>query len=203
MRSANPPIWLATGNKQKVDEAKAILEKYGIPVRQLNIVKTEIQSFSLEDVARYASEQISESSKQRLLAVEDSGLFVSALNGFPGPYSSYVHKTLGVQGVLQLLANQHDRRALFQCALALSGPGFRTKTFTGTVPGRIASHAEGSSGFGFDPIFIPKGARLTFAESGQDVKNEYSHRALAFRKLAAWYVKRWPSSHLSPNGALK
>ncbi|TMI58253.1 hypothetical protein E6H16_09750, partial [Candidatus Bathyarchaeota archaeon] len=91
LRSANPPVWLATGNKHKVDEAKATLEKYGIQVRQLNIIKTEIQSFSLEDVVRYASEELSGSSEQRLLAVEDSGLFVSSLNGFPGPYSSYVH----------------------------------------------------------------------------------------------------------------
>src|SRR5207249_10042055 len=101
------------------------------PDRHENSVKTEIQALSLEDVARYAFEQISESSRQRLLAVEDSGLFVSSLNGVPGACSSYVHKALGVQGVLQLLANRDDRRALFQCALALSGPGFRTKIFTG------------------------------------------------------------------------
>lgn len=194
MRSDNPPIWLATGNKHKVAEAKAILRKYGILVRQLNISKTEIQSSSLTEVATYASDRISQPSRPRLLATEDSGLFVSSLNGFPGPYSSYVHKTLGVEGILRLLADQRDRHAYFRSALALSGPGFRTKIFTGTVPGKIAMHAKGVGGFGFDPIFIPKGARFTFAEANQDVKNKYSHRARALRKLAAWYMKRWPDS---------
>jgi XTP/dITP diphosphohydrolase len=198
LRSDNPPVWLATGNKHKVDEAKAILGKYGIPIRQLNMAKTEIQSSSLTEVARYASNMISQPSQQRLVVVEDSGLFVSSLNGFPGPYSSFVHKTLGVEGVLRLLANQRDRHAYFQSALALSGPGFRTKIFTGTLPGRIAMHARGVGGFGFDPIFIPKGGRLTFAEASQDVKNKYSHRARALQKLAAWYMKRWPDSDLRP-----
>jgi XTP/dITP diphosphohydrolase len=194
--SDKPTLWLATMNKHKVEEAKAILGKSGIPVRQLNTAKIEIQSSSLEEVATYASDAISGASKGRLLAVEDSGLFVSSLNGFPGPYSSYVHKTLGVEGVLKLLANQRDRHAYFQSTVALSGPGFRTRVFTGTVPGRIVIRAKGSNGFGFDPIFIPKGARLTFAQASQDVKNKYSHRARALRKLAAWYMKRWPDSHL-------
>jgi len=196
LRSANPAVWLATGNRHKVQEAKAILKKYGIPVRQLNIAKTEIQSSSLEKIARYASDEISGSSQRRLLAVEDSGLFVSALNGFPGPYSSYAHKTLGVDGILTLLSDQRDRRAKFQSVVALSSPDLRTRVFSGTVQGRIAMHARGNSGFGFDPIFIPKGARLTFGEASQDVKNKYSHRSRAFRKLAAWYVKHWPDGHL-------
>jgi len=196
LRSANPAVWLATGNRHKVQEAKAILKKYGIPVRQLNIAKTEIQSSSLEKIARYASDEISGSSQRRLLAVEDSGLFGSELNGFPGPYSSYAHKTLGVDGILTLLSDQRDRRAKFQSVVALSSPDLRTRVFSGTVQGRIAMHARGNSGFGFDPIFIPKGARLTFGEASQDVKNKYSHRSRAFRKLAAWYVKHWPDGHL-------
>jgi XTP/dITP diphosphohydrolase len=196
LRSANPTVWLATGNKHKVKEARAILWTYGIPVQQLNVAKIEIQSSRLEEVARYASNQISGPSQGRLVAVEDSGLFISSLSGFPGAYSSFVLKTLGVEGILTLLSNQRDRRAQFQTIVALSGQGFLTKVFKGTVSGRIALRAEGSAGFGFDPIFIPKGARLTFAEAGQNVKNRYSHRARAFRKLAAWYVKRWPDGHL-------
>jgi XTP/dITP diphosphohydrolase len=196
LRSANPTVWLATGNKHKVVEAVAILGKYGIPVRQLNIDKTEIQSTGLEEVARYASNQISKSSQQRLIAVEDSGLFISSLSGFPGAYSSFVHETLGTDGILTLLSNQLDRSARFQSIVALSGPGFRTQVFKGTVLGKIATRAKGSAGFGFDPIFIPKGTSLTFAEGGQNAKNRYSHRSRAFRKLAAWYMERWPNGQL-------
>jgi XTP/dITP diphosphohydrolase len=196
LRSGNPTVWLVTGNKHKVKEANAILGKYSIPVQQLNVAKLEIQSSGLEEVARYASNQMPGSSQQRLVAVEDSGLFVSSLNGFPGAYSSFVHKTLGVEGILTLLSDQRDRRAQFQSVVALSGPGFRTMLFKGTVLGRIAMRAKGSAGFGFDPIFIPKGTSLTFAEGGQNAKNRYSHRSRAFRKLAAWYLKRWPNGQL-------
>jgi XTP/dITP diphosphohydrolase len=195
LRSANPTVWIATGNRHKVQEAKAILGKYSIPVQQLKVAKIEIQSSGLEEVARYASNQISRSSQQRLVAVEDSGLFVSSLNGFPGVYSSFVHKTLGIEGILTLLSNQRDRSARFQSIVALSGPGFRTQIFKGTVLGRIAMRAKGSAGFGFDPIFTPKRTSLTFAEGGQNAKNRYSHRSRAFRKLAAWYMKRWPDGH--------
>jgi XTP/dITP diphosphohydrolase len=97
-----------------------------------------------------------------------------------------------VEGILRLLSHRRDRRAWFQSVVALSGPGFRTKIFIGKVRGRIATRAKGSNGFGFDPIFIPRGARLTFGEAGQDVKNKCSHRSQAFREMAAWYLKRWP-----------
>ena len=105
--------------------------------------------------------------------LEDSGLFVGALNGFPGPYSSYVHSTIGNEGILDLLINSRDRSAYFLSVICYYDGEF--KVFEGRVEGTIATECRGRSGFGFDPIFQPSGHDSTFAEMG-DAKNEFSHR---------------------------
>jgi XTP/dITP diphosphohydrolase len=123
------------------------------------------------------------------VVVEDSGLFVDALNGFPGPYSSYVHATIGVEGLLRLMSQKTRRGALFQASLALASPRDSSQQFSGKVHGTITRKPAGTKGFGFDPIFIPNGARKTFAQGGSELKDKYSHRAIAFRKLALRYIR--------------
>ncbi|HZD13015.1 MAG TPA: RdgB/HAM1 family non-canonical purine NTP pyrophosphatase [Candidatus Binatus sp.] len=186
-----PALWLATQNLNKYNEAKAILDLYKIPLRHLKVAKTELQSSQLEDVARYALQQLSGYYGNRFVIVEDSGLFVRSLHGFPGSFSSHVSKTLGLEGVLQLMNNRRDRRAYFKAAIALAGPRTKTRVITGTVQGKIASSSRGTRGFGFDPIFIPNRAKFTFAEASVELKNKYSHRARALKKLAAWYIQEF------------
>ncbi len=125
-----------------------------------------------------------------MVIVEDSGLFVEPLGGFPGPFSSYVLETIGLTGVLKLMRGSRNRNAYFQAAVALSSPGLSSATFTGYVYGRISEKVQGTQGFGYDPIFIRNGATRTFAQMGDDYKNRYSHRAAAFAKLARWCLKR-------------
>jgi len=64
-----------------------------------------------------------------------------------------------------------------------------TSAFSGRIYGTISHKSAGTKGFGFDPIFVPKGTRKTFAEGGSEFKDHYSHRAIAFRKLALWFIK--------------
>ena len=150
--------------------------------------KTEIQSTNLAEVAKFAAEEAAKKHNRRVL-VEDSGLFVKALSGFPGPFSSYVHDTVGVGGLLRLMSRQTRREAYFQASLALASPRGTSQEFSGKVHGTISDKPGGRQGFGFDPIFIPKGARKTFAQGGTEFKDKYSHRAIAFRKLALWYIR--------------
>ena len=145
--------------------------------------KLEIQSDSLEKIAKYAAEQAARKHK-RLVVVEDSGLFVEALDGFPGPYSSYVHATIGCEGILRLMRNENRRYAYFQASLALAAARKSVQSFSGKVYGTISRQILGKSGFGFDPIFIPEGTQATFAQGGTEFKMRYSHRSKAFRKLA-------------------
>ncbi len=171
-----------TGNKHKVEEANNVLADTGICLEQAPGYKYELQLDSLTDIALHAALEA-----YRLLGkplvVEDAGLFINALSGFPGPYSSYVYQTIGVEGVLRLLEGIGDRSAYFLSSVAVIYPPL-INTYTGRVDGWITEKPRGSRGFGFDPIFVPRGADKTFAEMSVDEKNRYSHRAKALRAMA-------------------
>ncbi len=181
-------LWFVTQNAHKYQEARRTLDPFGIRIRKLSSPKTEIQSVDLGDIAKFAAEEAAKK-RNRTVLVEDSGLFVRALNGFPGPYSSYVHATIGVGGLVRLLTQKVHREAYFQASLAVVSPKGSSQQFSGRAYGTISHKPAGKQGFGFDPIFIPKGTRKTFAQGGSQFKDRYSHRAIAFRKLALWYIK--------------
>lgn len=178
---------MATKNENKLRETRAILADFGIRVRPLQCPKVEIQSPDIEKVSIFAADYISRTHRG-MVAVEDSGLFVKALGGFPGPYSSYVHKTIGPNGILRLLERIRQRSAYFQTSIALSKSGHTLRVFTGRVRGRISWTKRGDNGFGFDSIFIPVGTVMTFGEMSDTQKNKRSHRFRGFRRLAKWYL---------------
>ena len=182
------PLWFLTQNKHKFQEAKLILAPYGIQLRLLRRPKVEIQSKNLGKIAKFAAETAVRDLEKSVL-VEDSGLFVDALGGFPGPFSSYVYATLGLAGVLRLMREHRRREAYFSSSVAVSSPFVRSQVFNGRVDGRLSRNASGREGFGFDPIFIPLNSNKTFAEAGEGFKNRYSHRALALRGFAQWYQR--------------
>jgi XTP/dITP diphosphohydrolase len=177
-------IYFATSNKNKFNEASRILEKYGYELVLFSFEKKELQSTDLGEIA-LQSALIAYTYVNAPVVVEDSGLFIKALNGFPGPFSSYVYKTIGVRGVLKLMEGVTDRSAYFEAAVAIVMPPFE-RVFKGSVYGRIADSPRGTGGFGFDPIFIPENEDKTFAEMSVEEKNRYSHRARAFEKLGIW-----------------
>jgi XTP/dITP diphosphohydrolase len=177
-------IYFATSNKNKFNEASRILEKYGYELVLFSFEKKELQSTDLGEIA-LQSALIAYTYVNAPVVVEDSGLFIKALNGFPGPFSSYVYKTIGVKGVLKLMESVTDRSAYFEAAVAIVMPPFE-RVFKGSVYGRIADSPRGTGGFGFDPIFIPENEDKTFAEMSVEEKNKYSHRARAFEKLGIW-----------------
>lgn len=184
-------VYFVTGNKGKLEEVRSLAKKYGIRVEQLNVEKMEIQSDDIKEIALFAARQVfSQVDRSRTVVVEDAGLFIEALKGFPGPYSSYVYKTIGVRGVLKLMEGIEDRRAYFRAVVVVESPEFGEKIFEGRVYGRIALKPKGTRGFGFDPIFIPDGYDKTFAEMDLEQKNKLSHRAKAFRSFFEWLRQR-------------
>ena len=121
--------------------------------------------------------------------LDDSGLFVPSLNGFPGVYSAYVMRTIGCQGMLRLIEGL-DRAARFECCIGVCSDRFGEFTVTGVSRGRIIGEERGHAGFGYDPIFSPDGAETTFAEMDLEMKNERSHRGRAMRELVAELGRR-------------
>jgi len=157
---------------------------FGIRVLQAKVNKFEIQA-DIQSVSLHAARLAS----MELVApavVDDSGLFVDALGGFPGPYSSYVQQTIGISGVLRLMKEAGDRRAAFKCAVGYADVTRGLEAvFLGEAKGYVRTRPAGKGGFGFDPIFSPFGiSGKSFAEMSDEEKSRLSHRGMAFRKLA-------------------
>ncbi|MEM2970829.1 MAG: XTP/dITP diphosphatase [Candidatus Bathyarchaeia archaeon] len=182
-------IFFATNNYNKFNEARRVLAEYKIAVGMLRVKSLEIQSENLEEIAK--ASVLDAFKKCNLpIIVEDAGLFIEALKGFPGPYASYVYKSIGNEGVLKLMENVENRNAKFQSVIAYYSQELKEPLiFKGEVSGRITREKRrGNEGFGFDPIFEPLGGEgKTFAEMTVKEKNRFSHRAKALKKFAEWY----------------
>jgi XTP/dITP diphosphohydrolase len=175
-------IVFVTSNKGKVAEATALLASLGYTVEQKDLGYPEIQVDSLQEVALNGAENI----RQRLHSaffLEDSGIFITSLAGFPGVYSKYAYLTIGLPGILKLLEGKTDRSAIFRSVIAYTQPGHDPELLVGECPGTIALEQRGTGGFGYDPIFIPNGWSQTFAEVTPQVKNTVSHRGRAMDLL--------------------
>lgn len=184
-------IFFATSNLNKFEEASDVLSKYRIKITRVNIKTTEIQADSVEDIAMAAVTQASKSGFLPIF-VEDAGLFINALKGFPGPFSSYVYRTIGIRGVLRLLEGEKNRLSEFRSSVAFYASSDLKKCFSGKTVGKISEEERGTRGFGFDPIFVPiEGDGRTLAEMTMKEKNSLSHRADALKKFAEWYVKKF------------
>lgn len=183
-------VLFATSNRGKLEEARAILAPFGISVEQYDGKGIEIQADTTEEVAAFASKGAAKTAGRAVL-VEDAGLFVESLDGFPGPYSAYAFKTIGVRGVIALLrSSRRGRAATFVSSLAYCEPGGEPALFEASIRGTIATKPMGTKGFGFDPIFIPDRGGKTFGQLTVDEKCSVSHRAGSMKKFAKWYLSR-------------
>ncbi len=182
-------IYIATRNPHKLKEIEVIAQEYGFKVSSIGARKLEIQADNLLDIALFAAKSLPLTDAP--VIVEDAGLFIKSLNGFPGPYSSYIFRTIGVNGILKLLENIEDREAYFESVIALKLPSGDVKVFSSRVHGKIAYESRGERGFGFDPIFIPTGSNKTFGEMSLEEKNLYSHRAKAVKKVLRWLISKY------------
>ncbi len=183
-------VAFATSNRGKFEEARLILGPLGIEVEQSDAKRVEIQADAVSEVATFSARSAAQALGRPVL-VEDAGLFIEALHGFPGPYSAYVFKTLGVVGVLELLPRSTSfRSATFASAVAYCDPFGEPLLFEGFVKGKISNGPTGQGGFGFDPIFIPVGSEKTFGELTLEEKCAVSHRAASLKKFASWFLSK-------------
>ena len=178
-------ITFITGNEHKVKEAENIFKDYDIELEHIDLGYDELQG-TLEEVAlsgaKYASRKL-----DRPVIVEDAGLFIKALKGFPGTYSHYVQDTRGNQGILKLMEDVSDRYAEFRSVIGYCAPNSEPKTFLGKVKGEIAVEERGDLGFAFDPLFYVPSLDKTFGELTTEEKNQFSHRKNSLMKFIEWY----------------
>ncbi len=171
---------LVTHNIKKYEEIKKIIPS----LEMVELEYPEIQADTLEEVVEFSLNYLGEKIGGNII-IDDSGLFIEALNGFPGVYSAYVFKTIGNKGILRLMEGIKNRRAYFKTVIGVRVDGYNYK-LVGICHGEIAMSERGTNGFGYDPIFVPEGYDRTFAEMSTDEKNRISHRGKATRKLAAF-----------------
>ncbi len=175
-----------TTNPGKLREARAYLGAESVAGYDYDY--TEIQSPSLEEIAIHGAREAAREVGGPVI-VDDAGLFISELDGFPGPYSAYVENTLGIDRVWELGKQLDDPSAEFRCVLAYCDGETDSETrdvtcFTGVVPGELVA-PRGAGGFGYDPIFEHAGR--TFAELTSEEKNDISHRGRALEQFAEWF----------------
>ena len=187
----------ATNNEHKLTEVRAILkDTYQVlSLKDINCFDDIPETAdNLEDNARQKAQYIYDHYHVDCFA-DDSGLEVEALGGAPGVYSARFAALEGtgephnskanMNRLLRELKDKDNRKAQFRTVICLIKGG-KKHLFDGFVEGTINPEERGSSGFGYDPIFMPKGYVKTFAELGEDVKNSISHRARAIKKLVAF-----------------
>lgn len=177
-------VFFASSNRNKYYEAKKILSNFGI---NLGFFKTSLEEIQEESIKKIASKKVADAYKKcnKPIIVEDDGLFIESLKGFPGPFSSYVFKTIGNSGILRLVKT--NRKALFQSVIAYCDKKNGIVLFDATMKGQIAKKSQGD-GWGYDPIFIPHGHSKTYAMLSN--KNEISHRYMALKRFSNWFVHR-------------
>ena len=190
-RERNPlgrVIKFVTSNEHKFKEVSSIMKEVGIEVEWVKMEYLEPQSSDIEEISRFSASYIRDKYPLRNFFIEDTGLFIEGLRGFPGPYSSYVFKTVGNEGILKLMEGVRDRRAYFKTALSYVDDFGKVWTFVSEVRGFISEESRGS-GWGYDPIFIPEGYDRTYAEMGME-KNKVSHRRFVVLSFLDWLMKK-------------
>ncbi|MGC8585472.1 MAG: XTP/dITP diphosphatase [Thermoplasmata archaeon] len=174
-------IHLVTHNKHKFEEYRLLFKNENMEIEWVNTEYVEIQDDDVENVALFSLNALTGKIHEPFM-LEDSGLYIKSLKGFPGPYSSYVNRTIGNEGIMDLMKNIRERQAVFVAVIGLRMDG-QNYLFRGVTEGKISNEIKGKKGFGFDPIFIPEGSERTFSEMDIEEKNRYSHRMRAFKKL--------------------
>jgi XTP/dITP diphosphohydrolase len=186
-------VLFASSNTHKYEEAEKILAKFGIKLGFFQTELVEIQDDSLSKIALQKAENAYDKCKKPVI-IEDDGLFIDSLSGFPGPYSSYIFNTIGNNGILKLIGDNRD--AQFVAIIAFCDSSNEPTLFESSVAGTISKNIR-DGGWGYDPIFIPKNQNLpalppfsfkTYAELAD--KNKLSHRYESLKKFANWFKNK-------------
>lgn len=171
------PLIFVTGNTQKMEEAKAILN---IPLKIMEMNLDETQSLDLEVIARKKAHD-AYAQIQKPLFVDDAGFYLDAWNGFPGPFIKYLREAGGNDLLLKMLQGERNRRVTAVCVIAYHD-GETVHVFQGEVKGTITDTLRGKSP-GWDPTFVPDGHTKSWAEMSLEEKNTHSHRKNALEKF--------------------
>jgi XTP/dITP diphosphohydrolase len=194
------PLIIASSNQGKIKEFAQLLQKSPFDILSAKSIGgmpavNETGSSFLENAIIKAQAVHAKAPEGHWVLADDSGLSVEALNGAPGVYSAryageHASDTDNCAKLLAALAKDStaNRRAQFECALCLIDDYGRLSYYTGVCAGQIATEAQGTHGFGYDPLFIPDGYTTTFGVLDKQIKAKISHRAQACEHFVASFT---------------
>jgi len=190
-------LLVATHNKGKLSEITELLAPFGIEVvgaGDLGLPEPEETETTFVGNARIKAHAAAQATGLPALS-DDSGIEIDALEGAPGVYTADWAETETGRDFVMAMTVTHDKllasakpkpwTARFCSTLVLAWPDGHDEVFAGKMDGQVTWPMRGDNGHGYDPIFIPEGYDITFAEMASDEKNRISHRADAFAKLVA------------------
>lgn len=190
-------LLVATHNKGKLEEMAHLLEPFGVSVvgaGEMNLPEPEETEDTFVGNARIKAHAAAKATGLPALS-DDSGLTIDGLDGAPGVYTADWAETGNGRNFVMAMTRAHDElisreaakpwTAQFRCTLVLAWPDGHDEVFEGVAPGSITWPMRGKDGFGYDPIFIPEGHDVTFAEMDRWEKNKMSHRGDAVAKFVA------------------
>lgn len=172
------PFRFVTGNAGKLSEARRIV---GPRLEAVTIDLPEIQSLSLERVLEAKAEAAWRAVRSPIV-VEETGLELSALNGFPGPLVRWMLDAIGAEGIARCALDLGNGHAVARCAL-LAYDGTHRLFAEGATTGSLVLPGRGAGGFGWDPVFVPDDETRTYGEMADSEKDAISHRGRAWRVL--------------------
>ena len=185
-------IYLTT-NPHKVEEANAFLgEKYGIGLMIMNpnFSVPEIQAKTCAEVAAFSAKYAADKLEKPVLK-SDTGLYIEALGGLPGPYNAYFDKQIGIDLFLQMMKDISNRKARLEHCFAYCEPNTEPVVFSGGGTGRIAYEQRGELGRWHDKFYIPEGEEMTLSElRAIDHAREAAYWGHALDDFAKWYLER-------------
>ena len=183
-------INIVTSNPSKFFEIVKTLKQYKVSTKRVNYDIPEIKSEDPEQVIIDKTKKAFQKIKKPVI-VDDTGIFFSEYNNFPGTHSRFAYIGLGYKGIFRLISK--NNRAFFKTYIGYMDKNLKTpKLFIGMCKGRLIKHKKGKirPKMPYDAIFIPDGTNVTFSQMGVENKQKYDHRSKAIKKFAKWYVKQ-------------
>lgn len=186
-------ILYLTSNPYKFREAEIILhDQYGfeLEIKDPDFELYEIQAETCAEVAAFSAKYAADKLGVPCLK-SDTGMYMEALGGLPGPYNHYFDKQIGAEKFVELMKNEPNRKARIEHCFAFCEPGKEPVVFTGESTGTIATECRGKDGRWHDFFYIPDGETRTLAEIGdEDQAKKASYYGDAIHKFAEWYKQQ-------------
>lgn len=170
-------LYFITGNEDKLKDVEAVL---GFPLQSVKLDLPEMQSLNIEEIVRQKAEAAFTHIKKPVF-VDDSGFYLKALNGFPGPFIKFVLTSGGNDLILRMMRGEENREVMVNSLIGFHD-GKKVHIFTGEVKGTLVKKPRGQS-WGWEPVFQPEHSNLTYAEMSRNEKNRVSMRRLALEKF--------------------